>query len=126
MVRWTEAEYQMHMAKKGAPKPKTRKYRNQPTEIDGIRFDSKREAHRWLQLKLEEKAGRITNLRRQVAYGLAVNGEHICKYIADFTYVRDGETVVEDVKSPASRTDVYMLKRRLMAAVHGITISEVV
>lgn len=122
MVRWTEEEFD-RFQKRRAPAPqRTSKYRNQKTEADGIIFDSKKEAGRWLELKLEERTGRIANLRRQVSYGITVNGEHVCNYRADFVYERDGRRIVEDCKG--MRTEVYTLKRKLMAAVHGIEITE--
>lgn len=100
------------------------KYNAQRTEVDGIQFDSKKEAARWEQLQLMLRSGEISDLRRQVAFGLTVNGELVGTYKADFTY-RDkaGKRVVEDVKGV--HTDVYLLKRRLMLACHGIEIQEV-
>jgi hypothetical protein len=59
-----------------------------------------------------------------VRYPLAVNGEPVATYVADFVYDEDGATIVEDFKSPASRTPLYRLKKRLMWAVHGIDIRE--
>ena len=93
----------------------TSKYHNRKTVIDGIRSDSKREAERWCELRLLEKAGRIENLRRQVAFELIPKSRHgrSIRYIADFVYLENGETVIEDAKGV--RTDVYRLKKRLMA-----------
>ena len=98
------------------------KYRNIKTTIDGITFDSKRESIRYCELKLLAKAKKIQNLRLQVPYVIRVNGEKICKYIADFVYVEDGQEIVEDVKG--MRTREYVLKRKLMKAVFGIDIRE--
>lgn len=103
------------------------KYRNVKTEVDGIKFDSKKEAQRWGELKILERAGEISNLQRQVPYILidkSKYGQQI-KYIADFTYQDKGNLVVEDVKSPISKTPVYRLKKRLMAERYGIEIKEV-
>jgi hypothetical protein len=97
------------------------KYGNK--KADG--FDSKKEGRRYAELQLMERAGEISNLRRQIEFSLHVNGEHICVYRADATYERNGRLVVEDVKSPASKTPIYRIKKRLMAAVHGIEIEEV-
>lgn len=99
------------------------KYRNHKQVVGGIRFDSKREARRWAVLQLLKKAGQITELRRQVAFTIEVNGHHICRYIADFVYHRDGRLVVEDAKG--HRTAAYKLKKKLLRAVHGIAIEEV-
>ncbi|PWC54263.1 hypothetical protein TSA6c_00625 [Azospirillum sp. TSA6c] len=102
---------------------KANKYGAKRTEVDGIVFDSAAEARRWSVLKLEERAGLITGLERQVPYAITINGEHIAKWIADFRYVRDGQTVCEDVKGV--RTPVYRLKAKLVQAIHGIRITEI-
>lgn len=97
-------------------------------------YDSKKEAKRAAELKLLEKAGVISNLQEQVVYELIpaqyriVNGKKKCieraiKYIADFQYVENGNTVVEDVKG--FRTDVYRIKKKLMLYFHDIQIKEV-
>lgn len=122
MVRWSEAEYEMHQMKR---RPAKSKYRNVKTEVDGVVFDSKREAARWTELRAMEKAGEISDLRRQVPFALVVNRKLICNYKADFTYRRDGKEVVEDVKSAHTRTlPEYRLKKKLMDAVYGVEIVE--
>jgi len=98
------------------------KYRNIQTTIDGVTFPSKKEAARWIELRLLQKAGLISDLRRQVKFDLAVNGIKVCAYWADFTYIEDAALVVEDTKSSATKTPVFRLKAKLMAAIHGITI----
>lgn len=98
------------------------KYRNRKTEVDGITFDSKREAARYSELKLCERAGLISELKTQVRYRLEVNGHKICDYLSDFQYVENGALVVEDTKGFA--TPAYKLKRKLMLALHGIVIRE--
>lgn len=111
------------------------KYSNQRTVIDGISFDSRKEARRWTELLLMRKAGIISNLERQMKFVLIpaqyaeVNGksrciERECAYIADFVYTNEsGETVVEDVKG--FRTPEYIQKRKMMLYFHGIRIKEV-
>lgn len=99
------------------------KYHNRKTVVDGIVFDSKAEASRYGTLKLFSQAGLITDLQLQVPFLIVVNGQKICKYIADFVYTEEGRQVVEDVKGV--RTREYVIKRKLMAAVFGITITEV-
>ena len=102
------------------------KYGNTKVEIDGMPFDSKREAARWRELRLLERAGEISDLRRQVRYELVpkMPGERPVDYIADFVYRdKDGNEVVEDVKGV--RTPVYVIKRKLMLWRHGIRIREV-
>lgn len=103
------------------------KYRNiRTTTADGITHDSRKEARRWSLLQLSAHAGEITDLRRQVRYPLhAPGGIVVCTYVADFVYVQDGATIVEDVKSPATRKNaVYVIKRKWMAAEYGIEIQE--
>jgi hypothetical protein len=109
-------------------KQKPSKYRNKRVEVDGIRFDSKKEASRYRALMLYQSHGEISNLERQVSYDLTVNGELICRYRADFRYIaargtQKGRECVEDVKG--IRTPVYQLKKKLMKAIHGIEIQEV-
>lgn len=102
------------------------KYGNTKVEVDGVPFDSKREAARWRELRLLERAGEISDLRRQVRYELVpkLPGERPVDYIADFVYRdKDGNEVVEDVKGV--RTPVYVIKRKLMLWRHGIRIMEV-
>lgn len=99
------------------------KYGAVKTERNGLKFDSRAEATRWDELVLLERAGVITNLRRQVRFPLHVNGELVCTYVADYVYVDENlDTIVEDKKG--HRTQVYILKRKLMKAVHGIEIRE--
>ena len=108
------------------------KYGNIRTEVDGITFASRKEANRYGELKLMEKAGEIKDLKLQRVYTLISaqrdeNGKVIeqpLKYIADFVYKdREGRTVVEDAKG--LKTDVYKIKRKLMLCLYGIRIQEV-
>lgn len=104
------------------------KYHAKRTSVDGITFDSKREADRYLVLKSMEEDGTIEDLRRQVRYELIpafdVDGKHYrpVYYVADFVYVEDGKEVIEDVKG--MRTDVYKLKSKLFARRYGKVIRE--
>ena len=97
--------------------------------VDGIEHDSKKEAARWQELNLMLRARLIEDLQRQVRFELIPkqDGERACTYIADFVYIdrKTGQKVVEDVKSPATRTEAYRIKRKLMLYVHGIRISEI-
>lgn len=103
------------------------KYGAVKTTVDGITFDSRAEANRYCELRLLERCGAITGLERQRKYTLVPKSKYgrALYYIADFTYTQDGQTVVEDVKSKATATAVYKLKKRLMAEIHGIVIQEV-
>lgn len=109
------------------------KYGNRKTQIDGITFDSVKEANRYAELRLLEKAGEISDLELQSPFllqpGFVHKGKKYqpIKYVADFIYTdKDGAKVVEDVKSPATRKDkVYQLKKKMMLYVHGIEIKEI-
>ena len=117
------------------------KYRNTKTIVDGITFDSRKEASRYRELKLLLEAGSISNLRCQEKFVLipvqrepdiiGVRGgvkkgkviEKECSYLADFVYEEDGQTVVEDTKG--FRTKDYIIKRKLMLYFYGIKIKEI-
>jgi hypothetical protein len=115
---------------KPAEKKKGSKYKNVKVFVDGIEFDSKREATRYHNLKLRLLGGTIRNLQIQVEFRLEVEGSKVASYFADFTYeeltVGGWQYVVEDVKSSATRKlKVYRLKKKLMLAIHNIEIREV-
>lgn len=106
------------------------KYHNTKVKINGEIFDSKKEAARWQELLLLQRAGKISHLNRQVTYTLIpsqyIDGkcvERSVKYVADFVYHQDGQLVVEDTKG--MKTPEYVLKRKLMLSVYGIRIKEV-
>lgn len=121
------------------------KYHAKPITLNGIRFDSKKEARRYSELLLLEKAGVIQNLQRQVKYILipaqrefsneiytkgAKKGcykpgkllEKECSYYADFVYLQGEKIVVEDAKGV--RTEAYKIKKKLMLKEYGIQIKE--
>jgi hypothetical protein len=98
------------------------KYRNLKTELDGLKFDSRKEARRYVELRMMERAGAIEGLELQVRFPLVVGGVKVCEYVADFVYRVGGVRIVEDCKG--IKTPVYKLKKRLMLAVHGIEILE--
>ena len=89
-----------------------------------MKFDSKKEASRFLVLKQLEQLKLIENLRLQVRYELKVNDFRVCFYVADFVYFdcQEGREVVEDTKGV--RTDVYKIKRKLIKACLNIEIKE--
>jgi hypothetical protein len=123
------------------------KYHNRKTiTSDGIQHDSQKEANRWCELKLLERAGKISDLKRQVEYELipdqyetyerySKSGKRLkdgiklierrCVYVADFVYhnVEANKMVVEDTKGV--RTKEYIIKRKLMLAVHKIRVTEI-
>lgn len=116
--------------------PKRSKYGAEPTTVDGIRFDSKRESERYSELKLLEKSGEIINLRLQPEFSLCVwRPDHsdirtVGKYVGDFAYTVPGYRpmldieVVEDVKSPATRTPIYRWKIKHLRLQYGIEVKE--
>lgn len=104
-------------------KPKRSKFGNVKVTIDGNTFDSGKEADRYLVLKAKQKAGEISHLELQPKFKLIINGSALryesgrqAVYIADFAYFDPaiGKRVVEDVKSKATKTPVYKLKKALV------------
>jgi len=119
------------LSKKRAPLKS--KYRNVKVTIDGDVFDSKREAQRWHELKLLEHAGRISELRHHPEpFGLhcpttptagdAFAMAAVCTYEPDFSYVEDGQLIVEDAKGV--KTALYRLKKKWLKREYGIDIRE--
>lgn len=108
------------------------KYNSRKTIIDGITFDSKKEARRYEELKKMEQEGLIQGLELQVPFELVpsftimIDGKkkkrRSMKYIADFVYYENGNKVVEDVKG--RKTDVYKLKKKLFEYKYKVTIKE--
>lgn len=122
------------------------KYGNRKTVVNGIEFDSRKEAVRYQELRLLERAGKISGLRLQEKFILIPSQreastevyksgpqkgrrkpgkllEKECSYIADFCYTENGEIVVEDTKG--FRTEAYKIKRKLMLERYGIRIREI-
>ena len=123
------------------------KYNSKKITVDGMTFDSQKEYRRWCELKLLERAGKISNLKRQIPFELIpaqyetverygrrgkrlADGtrcvEKAITYVADFVYTQDGKKVVEDVKGykAGNAYCLYGIKRKLMLYVHGIKILE--
>ena len=94
------------------------KYRNIKTVVDGITFDSKKEAARYSDLRLLETAHHIMHLETQPRFPLMINGKRVATYIGDFKYwsPSENEWIVEDVKSEATKTPVYRLKKKILEA----------
>jgi hypothetical protein len=114
------------------------KYGSRKVTYNGIQFASKKEANRYCELLLLERAGAITDLQTQVPFVLIpaqyeiINGkrkcvERECKYIADFVYTENGRQIVEDVKGYKESTaySVFVLKRKLMLYLKNIKVIEV-
>lgn len=100
------------------------KYNAKKTIVDGIKFDSKMEAERYAELKLMQKAGQIVGLEVHPRYPIFIGKHHICVYEADFSYIDPlAKMIVEDVKGV--RTALFILKKKLMLAIHGIEVEEI-
>jgi hypothetical protein len=110
------------------------KYHAVKTTVDGILFDSKREANRYCELRLLEKAGDIKNLQRQVRFELAppvklsgsTRTKPAIRFYADFAYTdlkHGGALIVEDVKStPTAEKEAFRIKLHLMKSIHNIDV----
>ncbi len=90
------------------------KYGAIKTVVDGITFHSKKEAERYKILALLESQGKINSLRLQPRIPLMVNGIKIGHYVGDFEYIHLGNKILEDVKSVATRTAVYKIKKKIL------------
>ena len=111
------------------------KYRNKKVLVDGVAFDSKKEAKRYRELKLLEDAGIIEKLERQVKFDLLPNQkdpdgkviERKVQYVADFVYMKNGKVVVEDVKGyrDGGAYRVFVIKRKLMLYRFGLKVIEI-
>ena len=121
------------------------KYRNEKVTYQGMSFDSKKELQRYLFLLDAERRGVISDLQRQVKFELipAITEEYVehlktkdkvktrtlqlaVTYICDFTYIKEGQIVIEDVKSsPSLVTKEYKLKKKMMLAIHRLNVKEV-
>ena len=107
-------------------KKKRAKYNNIKVEFNGKNFDSQKERDRYITLRYLEGMQEITELNCQVTFRLESNDEKICDYVADFTYKKNGELIIEDVKSSATnRLRPYLMKKKMMLAQYKIEIKEV-
>ena len=100
------------------------KYNNKKTIINGITFDSKKEADRYVFLTRRATIGEVLDLSLQVPFIFALEGKKMFTYKADFVYYDKtiSKTVIEDVKG--MRTPLYKLKKKLIEKQHNITITE--
>lgn len=104
------------------------KYHAKKAEFNGIKFDSKHERDRYVELLLMERANAVHGLETQVKFPLIPKSKYGREivYVADFTYYEDGKLVVEDAKSSITRKNpVYRLKRRLFMERYDMPIKEV-
>lgn len=110
------------------------KYNAVAVTVDGHRFPSKREAKRYGELKMLERAGKISDLNCQPRFAILINGEYVkirskgypngrrCSAVMDFDYSQKGKYIIEDVKSAATDTPVSKLKRALVEAIYGVEV----
>jgi len=118
--RLSAAEFRAIQQAEGAERPS--KYRNRKTTVDGIRFDSKREAQYYSSLKQLERAGQVFEVELQKPYALTVNGQLVCTYRCDFAFydaIQKRNRVV-DIKGVATKD--FNIKRKLMRAIYGIDV----
>ena len=129
-----KAQQQVFRKMQAQKQEKQRKYHNQPCEVDGVKFDSQKEARRYRELMALLRAGKIRDLKLQPQFTLQESyktpeGKRVqaIRYVADFSYFDCdlGKDVVEDVKSRATKTRVYEMKRKLLLERFGIEIREV-
>lgn len=118
-MKLTERQFKMFISNR--LDAKVNKYRNKKVKYDGYTFDSIKEKNHYIALKQLEKAGIISDLQLQVPFLLIDTIRHNdktyskTKYIADFTYKKDGKLYVEDVKSEITRKDkTYRLKIKIL------------
>lgn len=110
--------------------PKRNKFGAKKTVVDGITFDSAKEAKRWVFLREREQRGEISHLERQPKFKLNVSGRPVlirserykngrqAVYSADFAYFDGENRIIEDVKSQATRTEAYCLRKAVVEAMH--------
>ncbi len=132
MTRMSAAQFQAEIQA-----PKKNKFNAKKVIVDGVTFDSRREYKRYCENVLRLKDGEIADLKVHPVFQIRINGQKICQYTADSSYMEfipsmnaAGQAhtrfIVEDVKSPPTRKKRdYRLVMKLMKAVHGIQIREV-
>lgn len=109
----------------GLPPPG--KFGNTMVKLDGHTFGSLKERDRYLVLLMRQKIGEISGLKVHPRFKLEVNGKKVGTYIADSSYYENHglSFVVEDVKSKPTRTAMYQRNKKMMKAIYGIDIKEV-
>ena len=102
------------------------KYKNIKTQFKGLKFDSRKEMMRYVELEAMQKRGLVEDLRCQVKMDVKIEGKHICDLILDFVYEMKGITHYEDVKAFNGKkfltTPVFNLKKKLVEAIYQIKI----
>ena len=96
------------------------KFRAIPTELDGIKFASRKEARRYRELRLLEKSGELLFFLRQVPFHLPANVKYVCDFLC---FWKDETVTIEDVKG--IKTPLYILKKKQVEATYPVSITEV-
>lgn len=96
------------------------KFRAKPCAEDGIKFSSQKERQRYRELKLLKKSGEILFFLRQVPFHLQAGVKYVCDFVV---FWANGEVTIEDVKGV--KTDMYILKKKMVEATYPITITEI-
>lgn len=100
------------------------KYNAKATVVDGIKFPSRREANRYGELKLLERAGEIAQLEMQIRFPLKIDGFLVATYVLDFRYYDNVKNEIIHEECKGFKTDVYQIKKKLMRAIYGIELME--
>ena len=111
--------------------PKKGRYHKSPAEkrtCDGITFGSVLEMKRYQALRLKQIAGLIHDLKLQPVFKIDINGQHLCRYTADFEYLNErGEVVIEEVKSTGTAKERdYKLRKRAAELFYSVKVTEIV
>lgn len=96
------------------------KFKAKPQELDGIKFPSKKEAKRYRELKTLQELGEVLFFLRQVPFHLEAGVKYVCDFLVFWT---NGEVSIEDVKG--IKTDMYILKKKMVEATYPVTITEI-
>lgn len=96
------------------------KFKAKPQELDGIKFPSKKEAKRYRELKTLQELGEVLFFLRQVPFHLEAGVKYVCDFLVFWT---SGEVTIEDVKG--IKTDMYILKKKMVEATYPVTITEI-
>jgi hypothetical protein len=96
------------------------KFKAKPTETDGIKFSSKKEAKRYNNLKTLQNIGEVIFFLRQVPFHLPGGVKYVCDF---FIFWANGEVTIEDVKG--FKTETYKAKKKMVEAIYPIIILEV-
>lgn len=127
-MEWTPEQYRAHLEKQAqaTQKAKKSKFKNKWVEVDGIKFQSKREGDVYVELKRRMQIGEIKSIDRQKRYEFIINGLKVTSYRADFVIeLSGGGFQVIDVKSPVTRNlNDYVIRKKLMKAMFDIEIVE--